>query len=142
MSADDTYDLRRFVEAQNPVFQQVCDELRQGRKRSHWMWFIFPQIQGLGHSPTAVRFAISSKKEALAYSQHQILGARLRECTELVGLIQGRSVSEIFGFPDHLKFHSSMTLFAIAASDNQFFQQALQQYFGGKPDPQTLVRLK
>jgi uncharacterized protein (DUF1810 family) len=106
---DDPFDLRRFVEAQNAVYEEVCAELRAGRKETHWMWFIFPQIQGLGRSPTAVRFAISSRDEAVAYGAHKILGARLRECTALVNAVEGRSVSQIFGFPDDLKFHSSMT---------------------------------
>ena len=104
------------------------------------MWFIFPQIQGLGRSPTAVRFAISSREEASAYARHKILGARLRECTGLVHAIEGRTVSQIFGFPDDLKFHSSITLFAETAPDNQPFSRALQKYFAGKPDPNTLRR--
>jgi uncharacterized protein (DUF1810 family) len=138
---DDPFDLRRFAEAQNAVYEEVCAELRNGRKESHWMWFIFPQIRGLGRSPTAVRFAISSREEAAAYAAHKILGARLRECTALVNAVEGRTVSQIFGFPDDLKFHSSMTLFAEATPDNQPFRRALQKYFAGKPDPNTLSRL-
>jgi uncharacterized protein (DUF1810 family) len=138
---DDPYDLQRFVDAQNPVFEQVCAELKEGRKQTHWMWFIFPQIRGLGSSPTAIEFAISSREEAEAYSKHPILGPRLRECTRLVNQIEGRSVPRIFGYPDDLKFHSSMTLFASTTSENQIFKDALQKYFGGEFDPLTLDRL-
>jgi uncharacterized protein (DUF1810 family) len=138
----DPYDLQRFVEAQNPVFDQACAELRAGEKRSHWMWFIFPQLRGLGRSPTAVRFAMSSQHEAEAYLQHPVLGPRLRECTNLVTQVEGRTASQIFGFPDDLKFHSSMTLFAAVAPDDRLFRQALQKYFAGKPDPQTIKGLR
>ena len=137
----DPYDLRRFVDAQNPVFEQVCAELRQGRKVTHWMWFIFPQIKGLGSSPTAIEFAISSLQEAEDYLRHPILGQRLRECSRLVTLVEGRSITQIFGYPDDLKFHSSMTLFASTTSENQIFKDALQKYFGGGPDRLTLERL-
>ena len=109
---NDPYDLQRFVDAQDPAFEQVCAELHAGRKRSHWMWFIFPQLKGLGHSETARKFAISSRQEAEAYLQHPILGPRLRRCTQLVTEVEGRSIEQIFGYPDDLKFHSSMTLFA------------------------------
>lgn len=119
------------MKAQDPVFEQVFAELRAGRKQSHWMWFVFPQLKGLGHSAMAVRYAISSQDEAEAYLQHPILGPRLRECTRLVNLIEGRSIDQIFGYPDDLKFRSCMTLFAQAASDNQVFVNALQKYFGG-----------
>ena len=138
----DPYDLRRFVEAQNPVYAKVCSELREGRKRSHWMWFVFPQIVGLGSSPLARKFAISSSAEAAAYLVHPILGPRLAECTKLVNLVEGRSVAEIFGHPDDLKFRSSMTLFARTTQDNQVFVAALQKYFQGEPDPATLLRLQ
>lgn len=133
--------LERFVEAQEPVIERVLGELRAGRKASHWMWFVFPQIRGLGHSPTAQRFAISSRAEAEAYLRHEVLGPRLRECTRLVNAVEGRRVEEIFGYPDHLKFHSCMTLFAHAAADNQVFLDALRKYFGGEYDPLTLDRL-
>lgn len=123
------------------MIDQVLAELRAGRKTSHWMWFVFPQIQGLGHSPTAQRFAIASRDEAAAYLQHPVLGPRLRECTRLVNEIQRRSIEEIFGYPDYLKFRSSMTLFAHAAADNQVFVAALDKYFGGEYDPLTLDRL-
>ena len=136
-----SFDLQRFVDAQNPVYKRVCSELRAGQKQSCWMWFIFPQVKGLGRSPTAQTFAISSRQEAEAYAQHAVLGARLRECTQLVNALANRTVSQIFGFPDDLKFHSCMTLFAQAASDNQLFLDALKKFFAGKQDQQTLDRL-
>jgi uncharacterized protein (DUF1810 family) len=139
---EDRYDLRRFVEAQAEVYEQVCAELRAGRKRSHWMWFVFPQIRGLGSSPMAARYAISSLEEARAYLQHAVLGARLRECTAIACEVKGRTVEEIFGYPDDLKFFSSMTLFARAASDGDaVFGQALGRYFGGEMDRGTLERI-
>ncbi len=133
--------LQRFVDAQNPVFEQVCVELRQGRKQTHWMWFIFPQIKGLGSSQMATKFAISSRQEAEAYLKHSVLGPRLRECTRLVNQVEGRSVNQIFGYPDDLKFRSSMTLFASTSCENAIFKDALQKYFGGEPDRSTLERL-
>lgn len=138
---DDHYRLQRFVDAQNPVYDTVCAELRAGRKRSHWMWFIFPQIAGLAHSATAHMFAISSLDEAKAYLDHPVLGVRLRECSQLVATIDGRSVEEVFGYPDDLKFRSSMTLFAQATTDNAVFIDCLQKYFAGQPDPATLALL-
>lgn len=138
---DDPHHLQRFVDAQDPVFEQVCKELRAGRKRSHWMWFIFPQLAGLGRSALAEKFAISSRAEAEAYLQHTVLGPRLRECSRLVTGVEGRSIEEIFGHPDHLKFHSAMTLFAHASADNQVFMDALQKYFGGELDRLTIERL-
>ena len=137
----DPFNLRRFVDAQRPVIDRVLAELRAGQKRSHWMWYIFPQISGLGSSPMAQKFAISSPAEASAYLDHPVLGPRLRECAELVNAIEGRTIEEIFGYPDHLKFHSSMTLFARAAPDEPAFQTALQKFFAGKLDPLTLDRL-
>jgi uncharacterized protein (DUF1810 family) len=137
----DPFNLQRFVDAQAPLYKQVLAELRAGRKRSHWIWFIFPQIAGLGHSSTAQFYAIRSLKEAEAYIQHQIVGARLRECAALVNQLEGSSVHDIFGSPDDMKFHSSMTLFAQATMDNEIFQAALQKYFAGQPDQQTLTRL-
>ena len=122
----DPYNLQRFVDAQNPVFDQVCLELRDGRKRSHWMWFIFPQIRGLGYSQLAHKFAISSRGEAEAYLEHPVLGPRLRECTRLINLIEGRPIEEIFGYPDDLKLRSCMTLFAQVTSDNELFMRALR----------------
>jgi uncharacterized protein (DUF1810 family) len=138
---NDPYDLQRFVDAQNPVFEQVCEELRAGQKRGHWMWFVFPQFKGLGHSEMATRFAISSRDEAEAYLTHQVLGSRLRECTRLVMLVEGRSINQIFGYPDDLKFRSSMTLFASTNCENQIFKDALQKGFAGEPDRLTLERL-
>ncbi len=141
VSEDDPHNLQRFLDAQNSVFAQACSELRAGRKRSHWMWFIFPQIQGLGYSPLAQKFAIASLEEAKAYLDHPILGARLRECCRLVNLVEGRSIEEIFGYPDDLKFRSSMTLFAHATSDDQIFKATLEKYFNGELDKLTLERL-
>jgi uncharacterized protein (DUF1810 family) len=139
------YDLERFVRAQNPIYRNVMDELRAGRKTSHWMWFIFPQIKGLGSSPTAQRYAIESRDEAEAYLQHKILGARLIECTQVVLAARGVSVDEIFGYPDNLKFHSSMTLFSVSAPSSEppwdVFYRALEAYFGGRKDEATLKRL-
>jgi uncharacterized protein (DUF1810 family) len=137
----DPYNLQRFVDAQSGVIERVYSELRAGRKRSHWMWYIFPQISGLGSSATARTFAISSLAEAVSYLDHAILGPRLRKCTELVNMIEGSSIEDIFGYPDHLKFHSSMTLFARAAPDEPVFQAALDKFFGGKLDNLTLARL-
>lgn len=137
----DPHNLQRFVEAQNPVYEQVRSELSNGQKRGHWMWFVFPQIEGLGHSPLAKKFAIHSRDEARAYLEHPILGARLKECTELVLLVQERSIGEILGYPDDVKFRSSMTLFASVTSGNQVFKEALARYFDGEPDPLTLERL-
>jgi uncharacterized protein (DUF1810 family) len=138
---DDPFNLQRFVDAQEPVYTRVCSELREGRKRTHWMWFIFPQIERLGTSPMARRFAISCRKEAQAYLDHPILGPRLRECTPLTTNVQGRSADEIFGYPDNLKFCSSMTLFANAASDNRIFVDAVAKLCGGEFDSATLDRL-
>ncbi len=135
------YDLGRFVSAQDGVIEQVVRELRQGQKHSHWMWFIFPQIAGLGQSATARRFAIGSLAEAEAYLEHPVLGPRLRECTRLVNAIEGRPIEEIFGYPDDLKFRSSMSLFARATADNRIFLDALEKYFAGVPDPFTLEQL-
>lgn len=133
--------LQRFIDAQNPVYDEVCAELRQGRKSSHWIWFVFPQLAGLGHSELARRFGIASREEAQAYLQHPVLGPRLRECTRLVNLVEGRTLEEIFGYPDDLKFRSSMTLFAHAAPDNPVFEDALRKYCGAAYDPLTLERL-
>jgi len=138
---NDPFDLQRFVNAQNPVFEKVCSELRRGRKESHWMWFVFPQLRGLGYSWMANKFGISSRDEAAAYLGHSILGPRLKESTQLVNLLEGRSIEQIFGYPDDLKFRSSMTLFSCVGSDNEVFVAALQKYFDGQPDPLTVERL-
>jgi uncharacterized protein (DUF1810 family) len=137
----DDFNLQRFVDAQAQIYDAVRGELRAGCKTSHWMWFIFPQIQGLGRSPTARKYAISGRKEAHAYLQHPILGPRLIECTKLVNEVEGKSADDIFGYPDGLKFRSSMTLFAEVSPDNPVFVDALDKYFGGEPDPLTLDRL-
>jgi uncharacterized protein (DUF1810 family) len=136
----DSHDLARFVEAQGPVIDRVYDELRQGMKRSHWMWFVFPQVAGLGHSAMSQHYAISGLDEARAYLAHPVLGPRLNECTRLVGA-SGRSIADIFGAPDDMKFRSSMTLFAAAQPGASPFKDALDRYFGGKPDEQTLAKL-
>jgi uncharacterized protein (DUF1810 family) len=138
---NDPYHLQRFIEAQNPVYPQVCAELRSGQKQSHWMWFIFPQLRGLGHTQMAIKFGIASREEAEAYLQHPLLGPRLTECTRLVTEVEGRSIHEILGSPDDLKFRSSMTLFASVTSDNDIFTAALQKYFGGEFDRLTLETL-
>jgi uncharacterized protein (DUF1810 family) len=137
----DPYDLQRFVDAQNPVYEAVRSELRTGRKKTHWMWFVFPQITGLGFSQLARKFAIASLAEAAAYLDHPVLGPRLAECTGLVNAVEGRPIEQIFGYPDDLKFRSSMTLFAHAKSDNEVFIDALKKYFAGEFDPDTLALL-
>ena len=139
-SPDDIYNLERFVIAQDQIYDEVLSELRAGKKMSHWMWFIFPQISGLGRSPVSMEYAISSRDEAQAYLQHAILGPRLKECTRLVLAVEGGSAKEIFGSPDDMKFRSCMTLFEQVAPD-EIFQLALQKYFGGVPDRLTLERL-
>lgn len=138
----DPYHLQRFVDAQASLIGRVRQELLNGQKTSHWMWFIFPQIAGLGHSATAQRYAISSLDEARAYLSHPTLGSRLRELTAIVNGVEGRGVDAIFGWPDNLKFHSSMTLFARAAGEEAgVFREALAKYFGGEEDQGTLERI-
>jgi uncharacterized protein (DUF1810 family) len=137
----DPFDLQRFVDAQESIYETVIDELTKGRKRSHWMWFVFPQLRGLGSSPTAARFGISSADEACAYLAHEVLGPRLRECSRLVAQIDGRSIEEILGWPDNLKLRSSMTLFARATQDNDDFVAVLDKFYGGEEDPATLAGL-
>lgn len=132
------YNLQRFLDEQERVYDTLLDELRAGRKSSHWIWFLFPQIAGLGRSGMAQQFAIGSLGEAEAYLQHPILGPRLRACTQLVLDVNGRSAEEIFPYPDNLKFRSCMTLFMTAATDNTIFHDALLKYFDGKPDQLTL----
>jgi len=135
----DPHNLQRFVDAQNPVIEEVCAELREGHKEGHWMWFIFPQIKGLGRSRLANKFAIASREEAKAYLEHPILGPRLRECSRLVLLVEERSIKEIFGYTDSLR--SSMTLFCHAAADNRIFKDVLKKHFRGEFDRLTLERL-
>jgi len=137
----DPYNLERFVDAQKGVYDQVLRELRMGRKQSHWMWFVFPQIAGLGQSPTSVFYAISSLDEAKAYLAHPILGARLRESADAVLAAEGRSARQIFGPIDEMKFRSSMTLFMKAAPDEPLFGECLRMFFGGAADPATLEKL-
>ena len=134
--------LERFVEAQEPVYGRVCEELQRGEKRSHWMWFIFPQVAGLGHSEMARRYAIASLSEAQAYLEHPVLGRRLRECVTILNGVEGRTISQILGYPDDLKLRSCLTLFARAASDNALFLAALKKYYSGHEDPATLELLK
>lgn len=134
----DPFNLQRFVDAQAPVYARVLDELGRGRKRSHWMWFIFPQLAGLGYSPMAQRYALISAHEAAAYWRHPMLHARLLECTRLVTLISDAAIGQIFPYPDDLKFHSSMTLFACVDGIEQAFGNALWKYYGGEPDLLTL----
>jgi uncharacterized protein (DUF1810 family) len=138
---DDPFDLARFERAQAPVIASVRQELARGCKTSHWMWFVFPQLKGLGRSAMAVRYGIDSLDEAKAYAAHPVLGARLVECTALVNAVSGRSVHDIFGAPDDLKFHSSMTLFARAAPGEGAFRAALGKYFAGGEDDATLALL-
>lgn len=150
----DAFHLQRFLDAQADIYQRVIRELRSGRKTSHWMWFIFPQLRGLGHSATAQHFAIASLDEARAYLAHSVLGPRLRECTELVNEIQNKTIEEIFGFPDYLKFRSAMTLFlqasqlgpsnsprssaqSSASPGQHIFAAALEKYFHGEGDSLT-----
>ena len=136
---NDPHNLERFVSAQAPVYDSVLAELRAGRKRSHWMWFIFPQCAGLGRSPTSQKYAIASLDEAAAYLAHPLLGARLRECCSLVARLDGLSANHIFGEPDDMKFHSSLTLFADVAPDEPIFVECLNKYFDGVPDDATLA---
>jgi uncharacterized protein (DUF1810 family) len=131
-----------FVTAQDPVYAAVLAELAAGRKRTHWMWFIFPQLRALGRSERAIRYGLADLKEAKAYLAHAVLGARLNECTRLVNGIEGRTAHAIFGSPDDMKFRSSMTLFARAAPKEPAFRAALEQYYGGEEDPLTLSLLR
>jgi uncharacterized protein (DUF1810 family) len=134
------FDLQRFVDAQDRVYETVLAELRAGRKRTHWIWFVFPQLTELGRSPTARHYGITGLAEARAYLAHSVLGPRLRECSRLVAAIQGRSVEDTFGYPDYLKVRSSMTLFAHATDDNRDFVDVLDRCYSGEEDPDT-VRL-
>ena len=138
----DPYDLNRFVTAQDMVYERVLVELRQGEKRSHWMWFMFPQFRGLGSSFRSEKFAIKSIEEAQAYLAHPVLGARLRECVALVNQIDDRPIDAVFGYPDTMKFQSSITLFARATTDNAIFKEALERHFAGAADANTLALLE
>jgi len=134
----DPYNLQRFVDAQRLLYAQACMELRAGCKRTHWMWFIFPQMRGLGRSSMAERFGVASLDEGRAYAAHPVLGARLRECCGLLLQLESNKVSEIFGFPDGVKLRSSMTLFARAAPDEPAFRAVLEKFFNGEQDAATL----
>ena len=136
----DPYKLQRFVDAQNPIYDRVLSELRGGRKKSHWMWFVFPQIKGLGRSELSIRFAISGRQETQAYLDHAVLGPRLRECTTWALKAHPRPIGQIFGSPDDMKFQSSMTLFD-AVAPGEVFGQALDAFFGGRRDQATLDTL-
>ncbi|HVL55106.1 MAG TPA: DUF1810 domain-containing protein [Burkholderiaceae bacterium] len=137
----DPYDLQRFVSAQDPVFDQVCAELSAGRKRTHWMWFVFPQLRALGRSATAKRFGIADRDEALAYWRHPVLGPRLKRCAELVLAVKQGTANDVFGSPDDLKLRSCMTLFAAVAPQEPVFAEVLQRFFGGVRDEATLMLL-
>lgn len=141
MQSDDSFNLKRFLDAQDPVYERVLGELRSGRKTTHWMWFVFPQIEGLGSSPMAQRYAISGREEAAAYAAHPVLGARLRECTTAVNELEGRSAHDVFGSPDDLKFRSCMTLFSRCAAEPRPFRETLEKYFGGREDELTVRKL-
>jgi uncharacterized protein (DUF1810 family) len=136
-----TFDLERFISAQDRVYSTVVGELRNGVKASHWMWFIFPQIDGLGSSPTARHYAIRSLDEADAYLAHTVLGSRLIECTDLVNSVEGNSLRQIFGSPDDMKFHSSVTLFSLIEPRRSAFEKALDKYFDGELDERTITIL-
>lgn len=138
----DPYDLQRFVDAQEAVYDTVLAELRAGRKRSHWMWFVFPQLRALGRSPTAQHYGISGLDEGRAYLAHTVLGPRLRECSRVVAAIRDRSAEEVFGWPDNLKLRSSMTLFAHCSSDNADFVAVLDRYYAGAEDAATVELLQ
>jgi uncharacterized protein (DUF1810 family) len=134
----DPFNLRRFLDAQATAYDQVVRELRTGQKRGHWMWYIFPQVKGLGKSPTSQIYAISSRNEASAYGTHAVLGPRLRQCTQLVIDAHAADIEQVFSYPDNFKFHSSITLFSVGLEDNQVFVDALRTYFDGKNDKATL----
>lgn len=139
---NDPFNLDRFLTAQESTYPTALNELRAGKKRTHWMWFIFPQMIGLGYSAMAQHYAIRSRAEATAYLSHEVLGNRLRECAEVVMQLNGLSVSEIFGHPDDLKFHSSITLFAEVGEEGSLFSRLLLKYFSGKMDERTITILK
>lgn len=137
LDSNNLFDLKRFVSAQEKVYDRVLAELKNGSKRSHWMWYVFPQLDGLAHSTTSKYYAIKSREEAIAYLNHAILGTRLIECTEAVLAVEGKTVSEIFGYPDNLKLQSSMTLFSNVTTD-PIFARVLDKYFQGDRDEKTL----
>jgi uncharacterized protein (DUF1810 family) len=138
---DDPHDLQRFVDAQHPVYARVKEELARGAKASHWMWFVFPQLKGLGRSTMAQHYGIASAQEALGYWRHPVLGPRLKECTELVNAVDGKTALQVFGSPDDLKFCSSMTLFERVVPQEPAFARAIDKYFGGQRDARTIALL-
>ena len=138
---NDPFDLQRFFEAQASMHERALAELKSGRKQSHWMWFVFPQVAGLGHSDMAQRYAISGRGEAIAYLQHPVLGERLAHCCQALLEWKDRSATQIMGSPDDMKLRSSMTLFAAVAPDKTVFKQVLEAFFDGKPDAMTLSKL-
>jgi uncharacterized protein (DUF1810 family) len=142
IDSNDYFDLIRFISAQEMVYSRVLFELRNGRKRTHWMWFIFPQIDGLGNSSTTKHYAIKSIEEAQEYLNHLVLGKRLKECAEIVLTVEGRSISKIFGYPDDMKLKSSMTLFSSLADSDSVFVSILDKYFNGERDSRTLTILE
>jgi uncharacterized protein (DUF1810 family) len=137
-NASDPYDLNRFLQAQQNAYQRALSEIRSGRKRSHWMWYIFPQYDGLGFSSTSKRYAIKSVAEAEAYLRHSVLGPRLVECAEAVLGVEGRSASEVFGSPDDIKLRSCVTLFAAVSPPGSVFERVLEKFFRGVRDEKTL----
>ncbi len=139
---DDPFNLHRFVDAQQDLYASVLSELRQGRKHGHWIWFIFPQLKGLGHSPNSEFYGIASLQEARAYLQHPVLGSRLKECVQLVNAVEGHSAEDVFGEIDAMKFRSCMTLFAQATPENEAFVHALQKYYAGEVDSATVRYLQ
>jgi uncharacterized protein (DUF1810 family) len=141
MAEVDPYNLQRFVDAQDAIYERVTGELKNGKKESHWMWFVFPQFEGLGSSPLARKFAISSREEAIQYLKHPILGSRLRDCSRIVTLLSGRSAEDIFGSTDCLKFRSCMTLFHVASDGEEPFRNAIDKYFNGEMDLYTCDKL-
>lgn len=142
MKSNDPFNLNRFLQAQESIYPQALVELKSGQKRTHWMWFVFPQIKGLGQSPTSLYYAIESLEEARQYLDHPVMGLRLRECAQAILSIEDRTASEIFGFPDDLKLRSSMTLFACVAEPGAIFERVLDKYFRGERDARTLAILQ
>ena len=142
MATGDEFDLERFVKAQDPIYEQALRELHDGRKRSHWMWFVFPQVEGLGFSAMSQRYAIRTKAEARAYLTHPVLGARLNECVEAMLVHRDRTAHEILGSPDDMKFRSSMTLFAAVSEKGSPFERALEQFYEGERDRRTIALLE
>ena len=140
--ANDSFDLNRFLSAQEGVFEVALSELKRGRKRTHWMWFIFPQLAGLGSSGTSKKYAIRTLDEARAYLAHPVLGPRLLACCQAILCVPGRSASEIMGYPDDLKLRSSMTLFALASDSHPEFRQVIDRHYDGQLDPRTLELLR